>query len=62
MQRKESPPQLTRVTTSKAKTWWAFQPLRKPKVSGNDEKDPIDAFVKAKLATAGAASGGRGAA
>ena len=38
---------------AKAKSWWAFQPLRKPEVSGNDEKDPIDAFVKAKLAAAG---------
>ena len=27
--------------------WWAFQPLRKPSVPGNDESHPIDAFVNA---------------
>jgi hypothetical protein len=38
---------------AKAKDWWAFQPLQKPVVPGTDQKNPIDAFVNARLALAG---------
>jgi hypothetical protein len=39
-----------------AKTHWAFQPLRNPQVPavpGNDSPNPIDAFIRQKLAAAG---------
>ena len=39
-----------------ARTHWAFQPVRDPAVpvvAGNDSPNPIDAFVKEKLAKAG---------
>jgi mono/diheme cytochrome c family protein len=38
--------------TAKAKTWWAFQPVQKPAVPGTDQRNPIDAFINAKLAAA----------
>ena len=41
------------ATAAKATTWWAFQPLQKPRVPGTGNRDPIDAFVDEKLAAIG---------
>ena len=36
----------------KAKSWWAFQPVHRPRVPAAEKGNPIDAFVDEKLATA----------
>ncbi len=41
------------TASAKAKTWWAFQPVQKPKVPSAGDRDPIDAFIVEKLAAAG---------
>lgn len=44
------------VTASQAKKWedhWAFQPVRKPELPKSETRNPIDAFVAAKLSVAG---------
>jgi hypothetical protein len=41
------------VPLSKAKSWWAFQPLHKPMVPDGAGKEPIDALIGQKLAAAG---------
>ncbi len=41
------------MPVDKAKTWWAFQPVRKPAVPGVGPRHPIDAFIAEKLAAAG---------
>ncbi len=38
---------------AKAKSWWAFQPVRPPKVPGAADGNPIDAFVNEKIVAAG---------
>ena len=43
----------TGAKEAKAKTWWAFQPVREPAVPGANRQNPIDAFVGEKLAAAG---------
>lgn len=43
----EAPP------VQKAKTWWAFQPLKRPPVSGLGAEVPIDVLLDEKIATAG---------
>src|SRR5436309_2562445 len=43
------------VDTAKAKEWWAFRPVLKPKVPGPRDHDPIDAFVDEKLSEIGLA-------
>ena len=42
----------TGAKEAKAKTWWAFQPVREPTVPGANRQNPIDAFVGEKLAAA----------
>ena len=50
-------PRMMRKHTSgmaaKAESWWAFQPVQRPKVPAAGEGNPIDAFVDQKLASAG---------
>ena len=41
------------IETAKARDWWAFRSVVKPKVPGADEQNPIDAFVAEKLESAG---------
>ncbi|GDY19028.1 hypothetical protein LBMAG56_03730 [Verrucomicrobiota bacterium] len=41
------------MPTDKAKSWWAFQPVRKPVVPNTGPRHPIDAFIAEKLAAAG---------
>jgi hypothetical protein len=41
------------VPVSKARSWWAFQPLRQPPVPGGKGMEPIDAFIGEKLKAAG---------
>jgi mono/diheme cytochrome c family protein len=38
---------------AKAKSWWSFQPLRKPRVPLSGAGSPIDAFVDEKITAAG---------
>jgi len=37
----------------KARTWWAFQLVKKPDVPAATDRDPIDVFVDEKIAAAG---------
>ena len=41
------------VPVSKARSWWAFQPLRQPPVPGGKGMEPTDAFIGEKLKAAG---------
>src|SRR6185503_19093612 len=36
---------------AKAKSWWAFQPVQRPRVPAAADGNPIDAFVDEQLAT-----------
>ncbi len=38
------------VTIGEARKWWSFQPVVRPAVPKNSATNPIDAFVRAKLA------------
>lgn len=40
-------------TPAKSADWWSFKPLTKPLAPGSGQTNPIDAFIRAKLAAKG---------
>jgi hypothetical protein len=47
--RDAGPVRIGNVPLADAKKWWAFQPIRRPDVPNSPFKNPIDAFIVAKL-------------
>jgi len=48
--RDDQPVRLGGTTLAEAKSWWAFQPVKRPTVPKNVFTHPVDAFIASKLA------------
>jgi mono/diheme cytochrome c family protein len=47
--RESGPTRIGGITVEEAKSWWAFQPVKRPAVPESKFANPIDAFITAKL-------------